>query len=360
MAGEYQAALDEVYYKRILREDESYSVKKLGAYAQDLSALAAFFPQGWKQPEHTGLSVAEQGWLLAAAAFRLMSLGRLSEALAPRAADLELSIKIKDWKGASITAQNLTDLHLPLGNLEQAAASARQAVAYAQQAEDLFLQMASYASLGRVLHHQGLLEQAATAFKTAEEKQAKDDPESPRLYSVWGAQYCAFLLDLVALVNNHDKYSKAEIAKFGIENLLLDFSAQETIQEVLDRGMYSLEIVQNIGDPLSIALDRLSIARAQAALKQNQAASSSFDLAVKAVEESKRYDFTPSFYLSRANFQLQQGETNKARQDLDAAWAIINANNMELYAVDAHLLEAAYHQLIPNNNKPASTNNKQK
>ncbi|SEH08312.1 ATP-binding cassette domain-containing protein [Candidatus Venteria ishoeyi] len=348
LAGEYQAAMYEVYYKRILREQEYYSSKKLGAYAQDLSALAAFFPQGWRQPEHTGLSVADQAWLLAAAAFRLMSLGRLSEALAPRAADLELSIKIKDWKGASTTARNLTDLHLPLGNLEQAAVSARQAVAYAQQTEDLFEQTTNYASLASVLHRQGLLEQAATAFKTAEEKQVQDDPESPRLYSTDGAYYCAFLLDLVALANNRNEYSKSEIAKFGIENLLLDCSPQEAIQEVLERAQYGLKIAQDYKEPLSIALDHLSIARAQAALKQNQAASNSFDLAVKAIEEAKKHNHLPPFYLSRANFQLQQGETNKARQDLDAAWAIINANNMELYAVDAHLLEAAYHQLIPN------------
>jgi hypothetical protein len=42
-AGLHQAALDEVYWRRIRRGNEYFSVRKLGAFGADLAALAGFF-----------------------------------------------------------------------------------------------------------------------------------------------------------------------------------------------------------------------------------------------------------------------------------------------------------------------------
>ncbi|MCP5054191.1 MAG: hypothetical protein GY940_43895, partial [bacterium] len=82
MAGIHQAARDEVHYKRILREDKYYSLRQLGAFGADLSALWYFFQQPWSQPAE-GLREGTKAAVLSWAAFRLRALGRLREAGPP-------------------------------------------------------------------------------------------------------------------------------------------------------------------------------------------------------------------------------------------------------------------------------------
>jgi hypothetical protein len=104
LAGEYQKALEKVYWERILHRQaitersflEYFSTQRLGAYSQELTALAAFFPHDWSQPVQHGLSEANQAWLLAQASFGLMSVGRLKEAVEPRGASLRMAVKQQD------------------------------------------------------------------------------------------------------------------------------------------------------------------------------------------------------------------------------------------------------------------------
>lgn len=49
-AGLQHEVLDEVYWERIRRKEEAYSVHKLGAFGADLAALANLFEQVWAQP----------------------------------------------------------------------------------------------------------------------------------------------------------------------------------------------------------------------------------------------------------------------------------------------------------------------
>ena len=112
LAGEYQKALDKVYWKRILRGAEHYSWHQLGAYAQDITALTAFFPSGWGQLDNTNLRKAAQSLLLSDASSCLMSLGRLQEAVEPSLAAIKLSEEQSDWRNATIAAQNLMALYL--------------------------------------------------------------------------------------------------------------------------------------------------------------------------------------------------------------------------------------------------------
>jgi len=195
LAGEYQKTLDDVYFERICRGKEAYSTHKLGAYAHDLTAISAFSPGGWEKPVSSGLSQADQAWLLAQASFCLMSLGRLAEAVGPRWADMKISEKLEDWKGAAVTARNLTDLLLPIGQLREAENAARRAIDFADRTDDLFSQMSSRAKLATTLHRQGGLQEAFRHFEEAEKIQQEEQPKYPRLYSLQGALYCALLSD---------------------------------------------------------------------------------------------------------------------------------------------------------------------
>ncbi len=353
LAGDFQAALDDVYFRRITR-GEGFSVKKLGAYAQDLSAIAAFFPAGWHTPPaHTGLSDADQAWLLAAAAFRLMALGRLREALLPRAASLELLIKAKKWKFASVAAQNLVDLHLPLGELADAAAQAQQAIEFAERAGGKFYQMTSHASLATVLHRQGRLDEAARFFARAEEIQRERDTGNPQLNSLPGAWYCALLLDLSSDVGSDVGRIKRSVSANSAPSSVGGYGANgralirptvatvEVATEVLQRGEYGLKIAR---EPLSIAFNKLTLARAHAALQQQppDQLKQHFDQAVTAIEASKSVLDFPPFYLARAAFLLDNHDLAAAKADVDSARDIIQRGDMALYAVDADLLEAHY------------------
>ncbi|WP_353570935.1 hypothetical protein [Candidatus Albibeggiatoa sp. nov. BB20] len=322
LAGEYQKARKDVYIERIDRGREGYSTNKLGAYSQDLTAIAAFFPQSWSQPVQQGLSEANQAWLLAEAAFCLMSLGRLAEAVEPRKADLKLAEKLENWKEASIAAQNLVDLYLPLGRLAAAQQAASQAIDYAEKAEDLAMQKNSHAYLATCLHRQGQLEAAFQSFQTAEQIQQKRQPDYAKLYSLAGFQYCALLLDK------------------GVD-----------IEQVVERGEYGLKLQTTI-PLLDKSLNSLTLARCYQALNQPQQAQDYFNQAVAGMRQAGRVDFSPIFLIDRANFYLQQQQPADAKRDLDEAEMIIQRGDMKLYAVDWHISMHDY-QLAMHNEKQA-------
>lgn len=81
-AGRRQETLDEVYKDRIIRQDEFFLTQKFGAFGGDLGLVASFFDPPLEHPA-ADLTEPDRAWLLASAGFRLRTLGRLGEALAP-------------------------------------------------------------------------------------------------------------------------------------------------------------------------------------------------------------------------------------------------------------------------------------
>jgi tetratricopeptide (TPR) repeat protein len=326
LAGEYKKARENVYRDRIDRGSEGYSTSKLGLYSEDLSALAAFFPQGWSQPIQQGLSEANQAWLLAEASFCLMSLGRLTEAIEPRQASLKIAVKIKDWKNSSIYAQNLMDLMLPSGRLTEAVTAAQQALDYAQKAEDLSMQMLSQANLATVLHRLGKLEDSKHHFEQAEQLQKKYNSNTPQLFSLRGFQYCELLLDQA--------------------------TDQNEIKKVLKRGEYSLKLMEENNWLVDISLDKLTLARAYFKLNELKKAESYFNQAVDGIRKANQSLFLAPFLIDRANFLLEINEIENGLRDLSEAKQLISRSGMKLYEVDYHL--AMCHFLIKTNTYTSS------
>ena len=317
LAGEYKKAREAVYQDRIKRGAEHYSTRKLGAYSQDLIALSAFFPRGWSAVQSSGLSEADQAWLLAQASFYLMSLGRLAEAVAPRVAAGDLRVKLEDWKNASSSAENLTDLLLSLGKLAHAEIAARQAIDYALRTEDKFRQMASYSKLATVLHRHGQLSNVEEMFAHAEQLQIQDQPEYPYLYSIQGAQYCALLLDTA--------------------------HQPDDLAVILARAEYALILSTQHNQLLSIAFDHLTLARTYQAQAETDPARAAFTAAILAIQKAGCVIDMPEFYLARASFYLSQNELVEAKDDIDTANQTITRCGMKLYAVDATLLLGRYY-----------------
>jgi hypothetical protein len=165
-----------------------------------------------------------------------------------------------------------------------------------------------------------------------------------------GAWYCGFLLDDAAILwcpgsawtptLSGSAGRAAEPPASGDEAE----PRHQSLKAVLQRGEYGLKVVQG-KDPLSIAFDLLTLARAHALLRQQSVdkLKDNFTRALAAIEASKSVLNYSPFYLARAAFLLDSGDDLKnARADLDAAWEIIHRCDMALYAVDANLLEARY------------------
>jgi len=122
-AGRHQEVYDAVYRKRIHRGNELFSLHKLCVFGADLASVSQFLDPPWSRPV-AALTESDQTFILATAGFCLRALGRLREAAGPMQAGLPAEIAREDWQNASITAANLSQLSLTLGDVAQAQAYA--------------------------------------------------------------------------------------------------------------------------------------------------------------------------------------------------------------------------------------------
>ena len=102
-----------------------------------MGAIACFFEKPWSRVS-PGLTESDQAWLLNEAAFSLRALGRLTEALEPMRAGLEMTSKRRTGKTPPISTSNLSELELTLGEVAGAVGDAEQSVSYADRSGDAF------------------------------------------------------------------------------------------------------------------------------------------------------------------------------------------------------------------------------
>lgn len=301
-----------VYWERIRRKNEAYSVHQLGAFGTDLAGLAHLFEQVWSQPSQN-MSETGQAVVLSWAGFGLRGLGRLREAAEPMRASLEFQKKLGSWKEVALNAINLSELHLTLGSMQQAMSIGRQALEFADRSGDGFKKEVSRATLADALHQSGNTDEAARLLSEAEAMQQIRQPEYRFLYSVQGYQYCDLLLD------------------------------RGQWKEVLERAQEGLKISSRNNWLLSIALDQLSIARAYAAAAQydpavhREAAEQYLDTAVKGLQKAGDVIYLAKGLLARAHWRLHTGHLPEAATDLDEVYEIAESGSMGLYMVDWHI-----------------------
>ncbi|MEL7354346.1 MAG: TIR domain-containing protein [Cyanobacteria bacterium P01_A01_bin.116] len=193
-AGLWQEAWENIFQARIQRNNEFFSLRKLGAMGTDLAALAAFFEMPFSLPNPV-LTEEEQATILGNTGFRLRALGRLAEATQPMQTTLELMAVLENWDNAAIQASNLSELYLTLGNVAAAVRVGEQAVELSDRSGDSFGRMSNRITLADALHQSGRLQGSLLAFHEAEVLQAERQPEYLLLYSLQGFQYCDLLLE---------------------------------------------------------------------------------------------------------------------------------------------------------------------
>ena len=351
-AGLQQEAFDDVCQPRIWRENEVYTVRKLGAFGSDLGAIASFFETPWSSIS-SPLAKADQAFILSCAAFCLRASGRLTEALEPMRAGIEGAVRLEDWENAAIYASNLSELELTLGEVAGAVGDAEQSVTRADRSGDADQRTINRCAHANALHQAGRRAEAEARFREAEQMQAEHQPVYPLLYSLRGFQYCdlrlteaeraAWPLSVGVPPGGTGGQTPPEPAA-GKVALLESCRAVCELAKAIQKRRTGLPTYSL----LDIALDHLTLGRATlyAAILQGSPLDpcrAPLQHAVAGLRRAGTRHHIPHGLLTRAWLRFLTGPRTgpeSAQSDLDEAWEIAERGPMKLHMADIHLYRA--------------------
>lgn len=227
-ANRHQEAWDDVYWKRIRRGQDGYSVLTLNAYSADLAALTSFFELCWDRPARQMDDLA-RARLFVEVGFDLRGLGRPEQAVSLQRRGLDRHVVMENWWSAADAAGNLSETLIVLGKLKQASAEAQRSVEYAGKTDDRELVVVNRATLADVLHQMGDSVAAERHFSEAEALYREIDSSVVYLHGLRGYSFCDLLL------------------------------ANGDYEAATDRGKAALTVDKR---PYALALARLTLARA--------------------------------------------------------------------------------------------------
>jgi tetratricopeptide (TPR) repeat protein len=371
-AGLLRLAYKEVYRDRILQgegQEDAYSVKKLGAFGEDLSAVACFFREPWKEVRDD-FPKLELPWLFYAASYRLRALGRLTEALEAAHEAVRMAVSLKDWRRAAYCAYDLSEVALLLGRTDQGEDFARKSMEYAdlvpadsyreaiigypehdtresslREDERQLSRIVSRYDLANVLLQQDRRGEAMRYFKEAEDIQQKKDENRPLLWSLAGFRYCDLLLSyferaawqawesrespltanehMVDGLQNVEKRAKL-ISAWGVDAGAVRLTAAlDSI--TLGRVVFLRAVLESLDTDVSPLLDQ--------AVKH-------LAVAVDLLYKEGRQDYRPYALTARAWVRAWRRDTDGARADLDEAWKVASRGGMRLFMADCCLYRA--------------------
>lgn len=324
LAGKVRAAYL-LYEERICRHEEYFSQHALGAYSQELTALGAFFPNGWASNVAPELDKRQQAWVYAETSFCLATLGRLRDAIGPRLKHFQLFREIEDWENAARASQNLTDMYVSLGQLTRASVAARNSVRYADMSGAKEQRIRSYSCLGLALHHGGKLRRALRTFSFAELIAKKAGYKY--LDRTYGAEY------------NH---------------VLLDSSCKlSAINSVIARSQFGLNAAKHDNHLLAQALYCVSLIKARLYLDDIPSAISMFNDALSAFDRATAPRFLPSLYLLRARIHLTMRDVPSAKSILNEISELITRCDLRIAEIE-HLLLSGISELMSDNIEEAA------
>ncbi len=365
-AGMQQEACEKVYRDRILRGMGSggyYSTQKLGAYGADLGAVACFFDAPWRQASRN-LSPPAQSWMLGQAAFRLRALGRLTEAQEPMRACLATNVEREDWPNAGISASNLSELDLTLGEVGAAIRDGESSVTYAERRGSGFHLNSNITTHADALHQAGRRAEAEGRFAEAEAMQAVMQHEYPLLYSTAGFSYCELLLANAERAAWRQQFAAPELASHvepdtaqapsrgvGAPQSISDDASDDSerlikaCRSVSRRAAQTLDWAKGVTNVhlLDIGLNHLTLARAalyQAILHGERPSGTNLKEAMDLLRRAGAQEFIPRGLLTRTLWCAATGDFDGAREDLDEASEIAERGPMRLFLADIHLHRA--------------------
>jgi tetratricopeptide (TPR) repeat protein len=324
LAREYKAALDDVFYGRLLKQDEFYLRRELGAITTDLFLVSRFFDQGLAEPVREGLDESDRAWLVSEASLSLMALGRPEQAVDLVRRNLRAFEALGELDNVSVSYENLIDCLVVLGRLAEALAPARDAIGWARRVvDDYFREIIAETRLGTVLCYLGSTEDGVARFRAAESLFSTRRPDRRYLASLNGYRFTSILLDLVV--------------------------TEADVEEALARADFGLEVAKLNDFVLDVGADGINRARALARLGRHREAVNAAHAAIDSLRRAQRIDYLAEGLLARGRILLSRWSAGpRAPEDVLRACAddlresseIITLGRMELHQCDALLLEA--------------------
>ena len=290
----------------------------------NLASLFSFFDRPYATPA-AALTPAARAFVLNQASFALRGQGRLQEALPAMLSGLHMEEAGQDWANAAISASNLSETELLIGDIVAAMATAKKVVALADRAGNIPQILGYRTALPDVLHAAGEWGKAADLFADVERRQREVRPGHPFLYSLQGYRYCDSLLSQGRAVEARDR-ATLTLRRAKTHNFVLDV-ALDTL--TLGRAHCTL------------ALQSLARrASAEAARDDLRAAAFRLDGAVEGLLGSGDSARLVRGFIARAAFRRTVGDWDGAKRDLDEAKEIAEPGLMRLYWCDCALEDA--------------------
>ena len=305
-AGLHQRAMTEVYFSRIERKEEFFNVMKLGAFSDDLAAIACFFDVVWQKPS-AKLKDSWQLRLLGFAGFCLKALGRLREALAPTKAHVEKAVQQQNWKEAALATKNLSELQLALGGVAQAKISSQRSVTYADKSGLGIWRTGARTTDADAFHHAGEASIALNKFREAEQVFYENEPENLLLDAKPGYCYCDLLF------------------------------TQGSLSKAMSRAEKIIKQMQMRDDLFGIALNQLILGRGHLKLGDLTKATLMIDHAVAGLRAAGTQDHLPLGLLARSSLHCHTKDFERAAWDLQEVFEISEPSGMRLHLTDYHL-----------------------
>jgi hypothetical protein len=231
----------------------------------------------------------------------------------------------KDWSDAAISASNLSEMELSVGDVVNAQAMGEQSVTYADRSDDEFHMVTKRTTHAAALHAAGRRKEAERLFADAERRQKKRQPTYSLLYSLQGYRYCDLQL------------------------------ARGEWVVARDRARRTLELCRPHYRPLGIALDTLTLGRAHLGVALENiaapraastvrddahAAQTQLDEAIDGLRAAGQLDYAACGLLARAAFRRSIGHWDAAARDLEEVAEIAEPGPMRLHLCDMALERA--------------------
>ena len=322
-AGEWQEALDGIYFERIQRGRDFFASKSLGAVGACLAALEPFFARPWHQLMDA-LPLGDAGFVLGEASYYLRAIGRIDDAMQP--ATLALEIATEQGHTASIftRAENLSEMKLEIGDVAGALRYGEQAVESAMRYGQAVEIPERITTVAYTLHSAGLTNEAIAAFETAE-LQLRAASGLPALVGLAGLQHLDLLMSSIV--------TRSEEA--GLSNHL---------NEIRKRGEAQLAIVsKNPVVLFDLAFPRLMLGRVLTWEGSGEMrAQKLFDEAVSLLREAGQAPLLPYALLGRAEFSRVIRDRSAADRDLSEVEQLADRHGLLRWQIESAVARAHF------------------
>ncbi|MCL4872133.1 MAG: hypothetical protein KJ063_24505 [Anaerolineae bacterium] len=328
-AERYSETLEEIYRHHILRGNEFFSTRTLGAVGEDLVALSNFFTKPYSQLV-SPLSKEEQGFILRQTGYCLRAMGRLLDAADCMKVALKLQLEYGNPQEASIVAGLISHTYMTAGELRLMLTYGRQSLDLADEANDALHRAFKRTVLAYMLNQVGQIEEALVMYEEAMTIPPPiDEPEYPILRAFSYFHFC----ELLETKGQFDEMTQQ--ADMGLR-LLEQADGNRTLAEAL---LYLLSGRSYLGKAREGSMADLNRAEKQ------------LQISMELLDKSGRDDCIILGLVARAEFYRLRQDWGKMQIDLMKAKMIAERGGMDLYQADALIGLAKYYMAQSENQK---------